>query len=200
MFRYLVPALAAALCLTVASASPAQAQPLDGRAYFTFTEPVHVPGKVLPPGDYLFRFADYNNGGTVVQVLSADLSEVHGMFFTSRVMRPTAPDLPEISLGEAPEGQPRSISTWWHAGETIGREFYYAPGDASWMREAADEILRLVRNVEAAETQQHPLHRIMDIRRDDGDILITNDAYLTGSHLNHVTLSLPIFPSRIRPD
>ena len=26
-----------------------------------------------------------------------------------------------------------------------------------------------------------------------GDILITNDAYITGSHLNHITLSLPIF-------
>src|ERR1700737_2471028 len=25
-----------------------------------------------------------------------------------------------------------------------------------------------------------------------GDIYVTNDAYLTGSHLNHVTLSLPI--------
>ena len=26
-----------------------------------------------------------------------------------------------------------------------------------------------------------------------GDVLVTNDAYVTGSHLNHVTLSLPIF-------
>jgi N-methylhydantoinase B len=26
-----------------------------------------------------------------------------------------------------------------------------------------------------------------------GDILITNDAYITGSHLNHITLSVPIF-------
>ena len=26
-----------------------------------------------------------------------------------------------------------------------------------------------------------------------GDILVTNDAYLTGSHLNHITLSLPIY-------
>ena len=26
-----------------------------------------------------------------------------------------------------------------------------------------------------------------------GDILITNDAYLTGSHLNHVTLTMPLF-------
>ena len=27
----------------------------------------------------------------------------------------------------------------------------------------------------------------------DGDILVTNDAYTTGSHLNHFTFSLPIF-------
>ena len=26
-----------------------------------------------------------------------------------------------------------------------------------------------------------------------GDILLTNDAYITGSHLNHLTFSLPIF-------
>src|ERR1700759_4798113 len=26
-----------------------------------------------------------------------------------------------------------------------------------------------------------------------GDIYVTNDAYLTGSHLNHITLTLPIF-------
>ncbi|HWG03679.1 MAG TPA: hydantoinase B/oxoprolinase family protein, partial [Beijerinckiaceae bacterium] len=28
---------------------------------------------------------------------------------------------------------------------------------------------------------------------EEGDILLTNDAYLTGSHLNHFTFSLPIF-------
>ena len=26
-----------------------------------------------------------------------------------------------------------------------------------------------------------------------GDILLTNDAYITGSHLNHLTFSMPIF-------
>jgi N-methylhydantoinase B len=30
-----------------------------------------------------------------------------------------------------------------------------------------------------------------------GDIYITNDSYLTGSHLNHVTLTLPIFHQRV---
>ncbi len=30
-----------------------------------------------------------------------------------------------------------------------------------------------------------------------GDIYVTNDAYITGSHLNHVTLTLPIFHRRV---
>ena len=30
-----------------------------------------------------------------------------------------------------------------------------------------------------------------------GDILVTNDAYITGSHLNHVTFSLPIFHEHV---
>jgi hypothetical protein len=49
----------------------------------------------------------------------------------------------------------------------------------------ADEILRLVRNVEAAETQQHPLHRIMDIRREDGDIVITTTDVHLPRRLGH---------------
>ena len=28
---------------------------------------------------------------------------------------------------------------------------------------------------------------------DDGDVLLTNDAYITGSHLNHMTFVVPIF-------
>src|SRR5215217_9210662 len=30
-----------------------------------------------------------------------------------------------------------------------------------------------------------------------GDIYVPNDSYLTGSHLNHVTLTLPIFHKRV---
>ena len=49
----------------------------------------------------------------------------------------------------------------------------------------ADEILRLVRNVESAETQQHPLHRIMDIRRRQGEIAITTTDVHLPRRLGH---------------
>ena len=37
----------------------------------------------------------------------------------------------------------------------------------------ADEILNLLRNVEATENREHPLHRIMDVRRSGGTIEVT---------------------------
>src|SRR5437870_8734870 len=44
-----------------------------------------------------------------------------------------------------------------------------------------------------AETVKAKIRRFGTDGIKPGDIYITNDAYLTGSHLNHVTLSLPIF-------
>lgn len=42
-----------------------------------------------------------------------------------------------------------------------------------------DEIMNLVRNIEAAESKDHPMNRIMDISEADGDIKITT----TDTHL-----------------
>ena len=44
-----------------------------------------------------------------------------------------------------------------------------------------------------AETIKAKLKRFGKENIEPGDILLTNDAYITGSHLNHMTFSLPIF-------
>jgi hypothetical protein len=51
------------------------------------------------------------------------------------------------------------------AGEVTLRGTFYV--------EHADEALRLVRNVEAAEHAQHPLNRIMTVRRDGDSLTVT---------------------------
>lgn len=135
MIKQLVVACAGALLISAAGAPAVQAQTIDERSVFSFSEPVHIPGKVLEPGRYMFRIADWDTGRRVVQVLSEDMTQVHGLVFTDRVLRANAPATPEVSLGEAPEGEPRSISTWWVAGDPYGRSFLYVPGDASWERD-----------------------------------------------------------------
>ena len=44
-----------------------------------------------------------------------------------------------------------------------------------------------------AETLKAKLEHFGTEGIEPGDILVTNDAYVTGSHLNHITLSLPIY-------
>jgi N-methylhydantoinase B len=44
-----------------------------------------------------------------------------------------------------------------------------------------------------SETVKAKLRRFGKENIHPGDILITNDAYITGSHLNHVTLTMPVF-------
>lgn len=137
MVQKFVLAVTAGLFLAVASVSPANAQVVDDRSFFTFSQPVGVPGGgVLEPGRYMFRLADWDTGRKVVQVLNEDMTQVYGLFYTQQVLRANPPAVPEMSLGEAPEGQPRSLSTWWQAGEVYGRAFLYAPGEASWERDA----------------------------------------------------------------
>lgn len=127
----------AALALVAATAGQARAQdePADSRAYFTFTTPVAVPGATLEPGEYMFRLADAHSGRKTVQVLSADGRNVYSMFFVNRIERRANPTAhAEVALGEAPEGTPRSISSWWMPGTLEGRTFLYSPGEASWER------------------------------------------------------------------
>ncbi|MGE3958719.1 MAG: hypothetical protein AB7H96_18545 [Vicinamibacterales bacterium] len=123
----------AALTLVVGLAQPSQASTThDNRTYFTFSQPVAVPGAVLPAGEYIFRLANPDSGRSIVQVLNRETGEVHGLFFTQHAERATIANDPEVSLGEAPAGMTPSISAWWYPGSTSGREFVYAPGTASW--------------------------------------------------------------------
>ena len=48
-----------------------------------------------------------------------------------------------------------------------------------------------------AETVRAELRHFGREGIEPGDILVTNDAYTTGSHLYHVTLTLPIFHKRV---
>jgi NMD protein affecting ribosome stability and mRNA decay len=43
----------------------------------------------------------------------------------------------------------------------------------AFVAEHDTELVRLIRNIEAAESREHPLHRIMALQRSDGSIVIT---------------------------
>jgi len=85
-------ACAAAAMFMTLSTAPAYAQgPIDSRTEFTFNTPVELPGVTLPPGTYVFRFADATTGKNVMQVLAKDsTNKTYGLFMTISAQRPRA--------------------------------------------------------------------------------------------------------------
>jgi hypothetical protein len=152
-------AVAALGWLSVATVS---AQPLDKRTFFTFTAPVDVPGVALPPGRYLFRIADPDSGGKVVQVLSADGTKPYALFFSIAAERPTPASDPEIRFMETPQGVPPAIKTWWFAGNRTGREFIYPKEQARRLaKNAIEPVLTTQQQTTTAEqTNTADLSRI----------------------------------------
>lgn len=113
------------------------AQTFDKRTLFTFSGPVAMPGVTLPAGQYLFRLADPNTSGKVVQVLSADGTKPYGTFFSYPAERFDASDKPEVRFMETAKDMPAAIKTWWYPGERTGFEFIYPKDQARKLAQGA---------------------------------------------------------------
>src|SRR5258707_5583870 len=50
----------------------AHADESDQSTAITFSQPIQIPGLVLPAGTYLFKLADSNSNQNIVQVFNAD--------------------------------------------------------------------------------------------------------------------------------
>jgi hypothetical protein len=136
------------------SAVPANAQTLDSRTEFTFNNPVELPGVTLPPGTYIFRFADATSSRKVMQVLAKDsTNQTYGLFLTINAQRPKPSDDAELRFMETPAGTPQAIKTWWYPGNTIGREFIYPKAQARRLAQATNQPV-LTTQAESVTTEQ----------------------------------------------
>ena len=138
--RLFTSACAAAAMFITLSTTPAHAQgPIDSRTEFTFNTPVELPGVTLPPGTYVFRFADATTSKNVMQVLAKDsTNKTYGLFLTISAQRPKPSDEAELRFLETPAGAPAAVKTWWYPGNTIGREFIYPKSQARRLAQATN--------------------------------------------------------------
>jgi hypothetical protein len=125
--RKLLHTFCGVVLLGVLATSSAHAV-FDGkrRTYFTFSQPVALPGVSLAAGTYLFEVPDPNHAWDVVRISSRDQSRVYLTAFTHRVERPTDRKLEaKIVFGEASGTNPPRVQAWYPEGEHVGRQFLY---------------------------------------------------------------------------
>jgi Protein of unknown function (DUF2911) len=106
---------------------------------FTFSQPVQIPGRVLPAGTYWFQLLNTPNR-QVVQVLAEDGTPI-AMLLTLSRERPSGNDPVAVTLADRGPGQPEAIVAWYYVGDTDGHQFLYPKQQA---RELAHEMQKTV--------------------------------------------------------
>lgn len=139
MSKVVVSICATALLLSWAPADTYAQRPSDKRTYFTFNQPITLPGVTLPAGTYLFRLVDPTMSGKVVQVLSEDGTNSYAMLLSIPAHRFDVPDEPEIHFMETASNIPAAVKIWWYPGETVGHEFIYPEAQASLLARGSGE-------------------------------------------------------------
>lgn len=152
MLKFIV---SACVCAVLAFTSTvAYAQTVDNRTFFTFSQPVTLPGVTLPAGKYLFRNPDTVSGRRVVQVLSADGKQAYAQLLTIPSQRLDAPKEPEIRFMETAAGTPAAIKTWWYPGNSIGWEFIYPKEQALRLAKGAGSPVLTTVNAQNDTTEE----------------------------------------------
>ncbi len=113
------------VALMLAVSSPVKAETLAGNeATVTFDHPVEVPGKVLPPGTYVFRTADSDD---IVQVFSANQKHLFATLSVIPEDRPAQDSGNDsfVQLNKTRADAPQEIQGLFVAGRDTGFEFVY---------------------------------------------------------------------------
>jgi hypothetical protein len=121
--RYIVVGLIIAFSLFLGLA--AHADESDQATKLTFSQPIQIPGQVLPAGSYVFRLADSVNDRNIVQVFNADRTVLYATLQTIATDRPDPADHTIVALAEQGTGQPDALMKWFYPGRETGNEFLY---------------------------------------------------------------------------
>jgi hypothetical protein len=111
--------------LSVALIPSAVADEHDKLTYMTFSAPVEIPGKVLPPGTYAFKLLDSTGSRDIVQIFDKDQKKLYATILGIPDYRPEPPDKTIVRFEERPTGSPEAVEAWFYPGDPSGVEFVY---------------------------------------------------------------------------
>lgn len=102
----------------------AHADEWNDETKLTFSQPIQIPGHVLPAGTYVFKLADTNDRH-VVQIFNADGTQLLATAMAVATSRPEPTGATMITLAQPPQGGPEALLKWFYPGALTGNEFIY---------------------------------------------------------------------------
>ncbi|MFZ0910601.1 MAG: LPXTG cell wall anchor domain-containing protein [Candidatus Acidiferrales bacterium] len=126
--------LALGLLVALAGSIPlstAHADTWDKATKVTFSEPVQIPGTVLPPGTYTFTLADSQSNRHIVQIYNDTRTQLITtvLAIPNYQLQPAGKTI--LEFAERPSGQPIALQAWFYPGDNFGQEFVYPKSEAA---------------------------------------------------------------------
>lgn len=95
------------------------------RTVVTFTQPVEIPGQVLPSGTYTIELYESFGNRRVVRFYNADRSQLVATVLAIPNQRLTTTGDTVMKFAERPGNSPDALKAWFYPGESTGQEFVY---------------------------------------------------------------------------
>src|SRR5260370_2470498 len=104
----------------------AHADPWEQSSTITFSEPIQIPGQVLPAGTYLFKLANSDSDRNIVQIFDADRTVLYATLQTIATERQEPTEDTAVTFAEQEAGKPEVLLEWFYPGRETGSEFLYS--------------------------------------------------------------------------
>ena len=114
-----------AIALSAIILPAAKADEYNRKTVITISNPVEVPGVVLPAGTYVMRLFNSSSNRHIVQFMNEDQTRQLALTFAASAerIRPTGKTV--LTMYEGSKNEPPAVRTWYYPGDTVGQEFLY---------------------------------------------------------------------------
>ena len=111
--------------LGAALAHGASADEWNKKTVMTFSQPVEIPGQILPAGTYTFVLADSPADRHIVQIFNADGSQIIAtvLAINNYRLKPSGDSV--VKFAERSGDNPEALKAWFYPGDNFGQEFVY---------------------------------------------------------------------------
>jgi len=121
------------------SPSSVRADQYNKITVMTFSQPVEIPGQILPAGTYTFRLLDSLSDRNVVEVFNADGTRIIATVLAINNYRLQPTDKTVLTFEERSGDNPEAIKAWFYPGDNFGQQFVYPKQRAVQLAAASNE-------------------------------------------------------------
>jgi hypothetical protein len=105
--------------------SALNADEYDRKTVISISQPLEVPGVVLPPGTYVMRLFNSSTNRHIVQFMNERQNQQLALTFAISAERIRPAEKTILTMYEGSQGAPPAARTWFYPGDTVGQEFLY---------------------------------------------------------------------------